>query len=145
MTLFEKIGVWAARGASWATLPHVSSAVFWGVFAGRLIPLIPRMPLDTDPNITAIQGFFNNLTTDLTLFALAMAAFFFALAAIFYMVAGATGNERTRTHAVESLYAALAGLALALLAGAIAALVNAAFPGVSVNKGDGTPVVAPTP
>lgn len=112
----------------------------WGAFVWRLFPLLhfDTNPSSTDPNIVAIQTFFTNLTTDLTFFALAMAAFFFALAAIFYMAAGATGNERTRTHAISSLYAALAGLGLALLSGAIAALVNEAFPGV--GKGDGPAV-----
>lgn len=107
----------------------------WGLLVGRVLPLLHLDASPTDPNITAIQTFFTNLTTDLTFFALAMAGFFFALAAIFYMAAGATGNERTRTHAISSLYAALAGLALALLSGAIATLVSEAFPGVSNGAG----------
>jgi hypothetical protein len=76
-----------------------------------------------------INTFFTNLSADLTIFALAMAGFFFALSALFYMASGATGNERTRQHAISALYAALAGLALALLAGSIAALVNSAAGG----------------
>jgi hypothetical protein len=78
----------------------------------------------TDPNATNISNFFGRLSNDLLIFALTMAGFFFALSALFYMSSGATGNERTRQHAISALYAALAGLALALLAGSIAALVN---------------------
>lgn len=115
-----------------AALAGLHVRVSWGMLVWRLLPLfhLNMNSNPADPNIVAIQTFFTNLTTDLTFFALAMAAFFFALAAIFYMAAGATGNERTCTHAISSLYAALAGLALALLSGAIAALVNEAFPGV---------------
>lgn len=80
---------------------------------------------------SSITNFFTNLSTDLVVFALAMAAFFFALAALFYMASGATGNERTRTHAVNSLYAALAGLGLALLAGSVAGIVSNAASGSS--------------
>ena len=91
------------------------------------------MPAQTkpDPNATSSGDFFGRLTTDLTVFALAMAGFFFALSALFYMASGATQNERTRQHAVSSLYAALGGLALALLAGTIALLVNNAVTGAS--------------
>jgi hypothetical protein len=124
-------------------LAGLQDRVSWGVLAWRVFPLL-HLDMNagsTDPNIVAIQTFFTHLTADLTFFALAMAAFFFALAAIFYMAAGATGNERTRTHAISSLYAALAGLALALLSGAIAALVNEAFPGV--GQGDGTGFLLP--
>lgn len=87
----------------------------------------------TDPNATDIGTFFDRLTNDLTVFALAMAGFFFALSSLFYMAAGATGNERTRSHAVGSLYAALAGLALALLAGSLALLVNNAVTGAAAG------------
>lgn len=126
------------------TVAWVQARVSWGVLIVRLFPVVHLDASPTDPNVVAIQTFFTNLTTDVTFFALAMAGFFFALAAIFYMAAGATGNERTRTHAISSLYAALAGLALALLSGAIAALVSEAFPGI--GKGDGTPVFpSPTP
>jgi ABC-type transport system involved in multi-copper enzyme maturation permease subunit len=82
------------------------------------------MLLAADPNAQAIGAFFGTLTQDLTVFALAMAGFFFTLAALFYMASGATGNERMRQHAISSLYAALAGLALALLGASIAALVS---------------------
>ena len=87
----------------------------------------------TDPNAVDINTFFGRLTADLTVFALAMAGFFFALSALFYMASGATGNERTRQHAISSLYAALGGLALALLAGTIALLVNNAVTGASAG------------
>lgn len=105
-------------GGVWREIP-----LWWGM---RQVPL---MVLDTDPNAAAISAFFGNLTSDLLVFALAMAGFFFALAALFYMASGATGNERMRQHAVSSLYAALAGLALALLAGTIATLVKDAIAG----------------
>src|SRR5258707_15767301 len=76
----------------------------------------------------SIQGFFSNLYTDLTVFALAMSTFFFAWAALLFMTAG-TNNERNRTHAQSALYAALGGLALAILAQTISGLVNTAAQG----------------
>ncbi len=76
----------------------------------------------------SIQGFFTNLYNDLTVFALAMATFFFAWAALLFMTAG-TNNERNRTHAQSALYAALGGLALAILAQTISGLVNTAAKG----------------
>ncbi|HVT97549.1 MAG TPA: hypothetical protein VHE33_08575 [Acidobacteriaceae bacterium] len=87
----------------------------------------------TDPNANAISAFFGRLTADLTVFALAMAGFFFALSALFYMASGATQNERTRQHAISALYAALGGLALALLAGTVALLINNAATGASAG------------
>lgn len=102
---------------------------------GSLLPAATPTPTSgADPNATSIGTFFDSLTGDLTVFALAMAGFFFALSALFYMAGGATGNERTRQHAVSSLYAALAGLALALLAGSIALLVNNAATGASAGQ-----------
>ena len=77
--------------------------------------------------LASIQGFFTNLYTDLTIFALAMATFFFAWAALLWMTSG--NNERNRTHAQGALYAALGGLALALLAQTISGLVNTAAQG----------------
>src|SRR2546425_12052422 len=77
--------------------------------------------------LASIQGFFTNLYTDLTIFALAMATFFFAWAALLWMTSG--NNERNRTHAQSALYAALGGLALALLAQTISGLVNTAAQG----------------
>ena len=101
-----------------------------GVPVSTLLPAATPTPTSgSNPDATNISTFFTNLTTDLTVFALAMAGFFFALSALFYMASGATGNERTRQHAISALYAALAGLALALLAGSIAALVNSAAGG----------------
>lgn len=75
-----------------------------------------------------IATFFTNLYSKLTLFALAMAVFFFAWAALLYMTGGA-GNERNKTHALGALYAALGGLALALLAQTIGGIVDAAAKG----------------
>lgn len=102
----------------------------WGA---RMLPLVSLVAQAADPGAQDISAFFTRLTTDLTIFALAMAGFFFALSALFYMASGATGNERTRAHAVSALYAALAGLALALLAGTIALVVNNAATGASAG------------
>ena len=75
----------------------------------------------------SVTGFFTNLYTDLTAFALAMATFFFAWAAIMYMTANQ--NENHRVQARSSLYAALGGLALALLAQTVSGLVGGAAHG----------------
>ena len=75
----------------------------------------------------SIAGFFSNLYNVLTAFALAMATFFFAWAALLYMTANQ--NENHRTQARSTLYVALSGLALALLAQTIAALINGAAKG----------------
>jgi uncharacterized membrane protein len=77
--------------------------------------------------LASISGFFSNLYTDLTAFALAMATFFFAWAALLYMTANQ--NENHRTQARSTLYVALSGLALAILAQTIAALINGAASG----------------
>lgn len=75
----------------------------------------------------SIAQFFNNLEADVVAFALAASTFFFAWAAILYMTSGE--NQRRIEYAKMSLYAALTGLALALLAGTIAGLVNGAAAG----------------
>jgi hypothetical protein len=75
----------------------------------------------------SIAGFFTNLYNDLTVFALAMATFFFAWAALLYMTANQ--NENHRVQARSALYVALSGLALAILAQTIASLVNGAAQG----------------
>jgi len=75
----------------------------------------------------SIAGFFSNLYNDLTAFALAMATFFFAWAALLYMTANQ--NENHRVQARSSLYIALGGLALALLAQTISGLVSGAAKG----------------
>ena len=75
----------------------------------------------------SISGFFSNLYNDLTAFALAMATFFFAWAALLYMTANQ--NENHRVQARTALYVALSGLALAVLAQTIASLVNGAAQG----------------
>lgn len=75
----------------------------------------------------SVSGFFANLYTDLTAFALAMATFFFAWAALLYMTANQ--NENHRVQARSSLYVALGGLALALLAQTISSLVGGAAHG----------------
>ena len=77
--------------------------------------------------IASITNFFNNLEGDVVAFALAASTFFFAWAAILYMTSGE--NQRRIDYAKMSLYAALTGLALALLAGTIAGLVNSAAKG----------------
>ncbi len=75
-----------------------------------------------------IDQFFNSLYGKLTAFALAISTFFFAWAALLYGASG-TGNERAKQHAQAALYAALVGLALALLAGVVAGLIHAAASG----------------
>jgi small neutral amino acid transporter SnatA (MarC family) len=77
--------------------------------------------------IASITTFFNNLEGDVVTFALAASTFFFAWAAILYMTSGE--NQRRIDYAKMSLYAALTGLALALMAGTIAGLVNSAAKG----------------
>lgn len=77
----------------------------------------------------SIAGFFTNLYAQLAAFALAVSIFFFAWAAILYGASGTSGNERTKQHAIGALYAALTGLALALLAGTVAGIVNGAAAG----------------
>ena len=77
--------------------------------------------------IASISTFFTNLEKDVVTFALAASTFFFAWAALLYMTSGE--NQRRIDYAKMSLYAALTGLALALLAGTIAGLVNAAASG----------------
>jgi hypothetical protein len=77
--------------------------------------------------IASITNFFNNLEGDVVAFALAASTFFFAWSAILYMTSGE--NQRRIDYAKMSLYAALTGLALALLAGTIAGLVNSAAKG----------------
>lgn len=115
----------------------VTACVAWlkGLASGSPFHLllsvaVPTLAAGSSPDATNIRTFFTNLSADLTIFALAMAGFFFGLSALFYMASGATGNERTRQHAISSLYAALVGLALALLASSIAALVNSAAGGI---------------
>src|SRR6266567_6353808 len=75
----------------------------------------------------SVSGFFGNLYTDLTAFALAMATFFFAWAALLYMTANQ--NENHRVQARSALYIALSGLALAILAQTVAGLINGAAQG----------------
>jgi hypothetical protein len=75
----------------------------------------------------SISGFFSNLYNDLTAFALAMATFFFAWAALLYMTSNQ--NENHRVQARSALYVALSGLALAILAQTIAGLVKGAANG----------------
>ncbi|HVU68914.1 MAG TPA: hypothetical protein VHD63_17390 [Ktedonobacteraceae bacterium] len=76
-----------------------------------------------------VAGFFNTLNRDVIGFALAEAAFAFAFAAAFYIIGGITGNERAHQHALQALYAALAGLALATLSNTITTLVSHAASG----------------
>lgn len=94
------------------------------------IPLLPVAIKTTWSGLLVlgdISTFFSNLYTQLTLFALGMAVFFFAWAALLYMTAG--GNERSKTHALSALYAALGGLVLALLAQTIGGIVDTAASG----------------
>jgi len=77
--------------------------------------------------VASISQFFTNLEKDVVTFALTASTFFFAWAAILYMTSGE--NQRRIDYAKMSLYAALTGLALALLAGTIAGLVKSAAAG----------------
>ncbi len=86
-----------------------------------------RASIQTLVILGSITGFFTNLYNDLTAFALAMATFFFAWAALLYMTANQ--NENHRVQARSALYVALGGLALAILAQSIASLVNGAAQG----------------
>jgi hypothetical protein len=86
------------------------------------------LPLVLGDNPITIGQFFSSLYGKLTAFALALSTFFFAWAAVLYGASG-TGNERAKQHAQAALYAALVGLALALLAGVVAGLINAAASG----------------
>lgn len=85
-----------------------------------------------------ISQFFGNLYNDLTVFALSVAGFFFAWAALLYIASGAE-SEKGKQHAQAALVAALAGLALALLAQLIAGLVMSAVPSQDI------PTPIPTP
>lgn len=97
------------------TRPHLVAASMKSAWSAALV-------------LGDLSGFFSNLYNQLTAFALAMSVFFFAWAAILYMASG-TGNERTKTHALQALYAALGGLALALLAQTVAGIVHTAANG----------------
>jgi len=77
----------------------------------------------------SVSQFFTNLLNQgITPMALAAATFFFAWAAVLYMSAG-TENTRRIEMAKGALYAALTGLALALLANTIAGIINTAAAG----------------
>ncbi len=84
------------------------------------------VPVRTLFILSDIVSFFNNLYRDLLFFSVSMSTFFFAWAALLYGASGTSGNERTKQHAMSALYAALIGLALALLAGTIAGIVDSA-------------------
>ena len=117
MWSFSRLVAWVGTHALWT-----------GVVPG-VVPFSVLFPDAPPPGATTIQTFFTNLSADLLFFSFAMAGFFFGLSALFYMASGATGNERTRQHAISALYAALAGLALALLASSITALISSAAGG----------------
>lgn len=98
----------------------------YSIHSSYTLAMQMRLILGAGP--ITIEQFFTNLYGKLTAFALALSTFFFAWAAVLYGAAG-TGNERAKQHAQAALYAALVGLALALLAGVVAGLVNAAASG----------------
>lgn len=87
--------------------------------------VIPNMRFVFGAGPITIDQFFTSLYGKLTAFALATSTFFFAWAALLYGAAG-TSNERAKQHAQTALYTALVGLALALLAGVVAGLINSA-------------------
>jgi Type IV secretion system pilin len=76
---------------------------------------------------TSIQAFFNNLTNDVFGFILTASIFALGWAAFLYMFAGE--NERRLQSAKFWLYAAMIGLAVALLGPTIAGLINTAAGG----------------
>lgn len=93
------------------------------------IHLLPAfMPLVLAAGGTSIQQFFANLTNDLFGFVLTASIFALAWAAFLYMFAGE--NERRLQSARFWLYAAMIGLAVALLGPTIAGLINTAAGGV---------------
>lgn len=75
----------------------------------------------------SIQQFFGTLTTDLFGFILTASIFALAWAAFLYMFSGE--NERRIQQAKFWLYAAMVGLAVALLGPTIAGLINTAAGG----------------
>jgi hypothetical protein len=81
------------------------------------------------PLASSVTQFFHLMNRWVIGVALSEAAFFFALAAIFYIASGFTGNERARSHATEALWAALAGLVLALLSNVITNVFSSAANG----------------
>lgn len=99
------------------------------LFHFPLLAALPDAHLAPLLVLGSIQGFFSNLNRQLLLFAGAWATFFFSWAAILYSASGVTGSERTRTYAIAALYAALMGLALALLAATIASIITSAATG----------------
>ncbi|HLI70474.1 MAG TPA: hypothetical protein VKV19_12010 [Ktedonobacteraceae bacterium] len=102
-------------------LAFVSRVLLPVVFTGKKPPAPPPTPTPPTPSIS---GFFDNLYGQLTLFAGAMTVFFFALAGLFYGASILTSSERARSHAIASIYGALIGLALVLLAGTAAAIIR---------------------
>lgn len=84
---------------------------------------IPHMHIILGAGPITIEQFFTSLYGKLTAVAVAVSTFFFAWAALLYGASG-TSNDRAKQHAQAALYAALVGLALALLAGVIAGLVG---------------------
>ncbi len=93
------------------------------ILATAFIQFMPTLVLGS------VSQFFTNLLNQgITPMALAAATFFFAWAAVLYMSAG-TENTRRIEQAKGALYAALTGLALALLASTIAGIINTAAAG----------------
>jgi hypothetical protein len=78
--------------------------------------------------IADMTGFFQGLYKQLITFSLAFSVFFFAWAGLLYAASGAD-NEKGKQAAKSALYAALIGLALALLAGTIAGIINTSASG----------------
>jgi hypothetical protein len=112
---FERVIIMKLSTLALLTRPHLYPTLVRNAWSAFLV-------------LGDLKGFFSNLYNQLTIFALAMAVFFFAWAALLYMTSG-SGNERNKIHALGALYAALGGLALALLAQTIAGIVNTAAKG----------------
>ena len=110
-------------------MSHFNTVVLaLGICMQRVHTTMSAFALVLGDNPITIDQFFNNLYGKLTAFALAVSTFFFAWAAVLYGASG-TGNERAKQHAQAALYAALVGLALALLAGVVAGLISTAASG----------------
>lgn len=95
---------------------------------GGLYVLSSLIPFVLAAGGTSIQAFFNNLTNDVFGFILTASIFALGWAAFLYMFAGE--NERRLQSAKFWLYAAMIGLAVALLGPTIAGLINTAAGGV---------------
>jgi predicted membrane channel-forming protein YqfA (hemolysin III family) len=111
---------------------HAKTLIATVLFQQAQFMTLVKTTVNTLVILGSMSGFFSNLYNDLTAFALAMATFFFGWAALLYMTANQ--NENQRVQARTALYVALGGLALAILAQAIAGLVKSSRSVVQENQ-----------